>query len=155
MKVSSSNPNAADAKKEPNPRPKLALDNAFKTERSGIALYTERPGDGPRIEEGAQVKVHYEGWLAKDYTLFDSSRKKRKPFQFEFGKGTVIKGWEEALKDVREGTKLQVKIPAALAYGREGVPQLGIPPQSDLIFKVEVIKVENPTPPDQPRKRVA
>jgi FKBP-type peptidyl-prolyl cis-trans isomerase len=42
---------------------------------------------------------------------------------------------------VREGTKLQIKIPAKLAYGRVGVSSMGIPPNADLIFKVEVLKV--------------
>jgi FKBP-type peptidyl-prolyl cis-trans isomerase len=42
---------------------------------------------------------------------------------------------------VREGTKLQIKIPAKLAYGQQGVSSMGIPPNADLIFKVEVLKV--------------
>ena len=46
-----------------------------------------------------------------------------------------------ALKDVRQGTKIQIKIPAKLAYGRQGVTSMGIPPNADLIFKVEVLKV--------------
>jgi len=57
------------------------------------------------------------------------------------GKGSVISGWDEALKGVREGTKLQIKIPAKLAYGQQGVSSMGIPPNADLIFKVEVLKV--------------
>ncbi|MGA1597696.1 MAG: FKBP-type peptidyl-prolyl cis-trans isomerase [bacterium] len=144
MKVANASANAAGQKKEMHPRPKLALDSVFKKTRTGLEFYQERPGDGPKIEEGAKVKVHYEGWLAEDYKLFDSSRKKRKPFEFEFGRGDVIAGWEEALKDIREGTKLQIKIPAKLAYGAQGIPQLDIPPNADLIFKVEVLKVEQP-----------
>ncbi|MBC8258592.1 MAG: FKBP-type peptidyl-prolyl cis-trans isomerase [SAR324 cluster bacterium] len=124
-----------------NKRPQLALDAAFKNSGSGIQIYIERPGHGDKSKDGSHLKVHYEGWLAEDFKLFDSSRAKRRPFEFNLGKGNVITGWDEALKGVREGTKLQLKIPARLAYGREGVSSMGIPPNANLIFKVEVLKV--------------
>ncbi len=73
--------------------------------------------------------------------MFDSSRAKRRPFEFDLGKSSVIAGWDEALKGVREGTKLQIIVPAKLAYGRQGVSSMGIPPNADLIFKIEVIKI--------------
>ena len=54
---------------------------------------------------------------------------------------TVSNSGSSCLSAVREGTKLQIKIPAKLAYGRVGVSSMGIPPNADLIFKVEVLKV--------------
>ena len=124
-----------------NKRPQLALDDAFKHTRSGIQVYVERPGHGDKTKDGSHIKVHYEGWLAKDFTMFDSSRAKLRPFEFDLGKGSVIDGWEIALDGVRQGTKLQIKIPARLAYGNLGASSNGIPPNADLIFKVEVLKV--------------
>ena len=124
-----------------NKRPQLAIDQAFKILRSGLKLYVERSGNGPKIDKGSQVKVHYEGWLAENFSQFDSSRAKRRPFEFEFGAGKVIAGWEEALGGVRVGTKLQLIIPSKLAYGVQGIPDMGIPENSDLIFKIEVLKV--------------
>ena len=124
-----------------NKRPQLALDVAFKTDSSGIQVYVERPGHGTKTQNGSHLKVHYEGWLAKDFTMFDSSRSKLRPFEFDLGKGSVIDGWEIALDGVRQGTKLQIKIPARLAYGSLGASSNGIPPNADLIFKVEVLKV--------------
>ena len=140
MKISTS---SAKQQQTPiiNKRPQLALDTAFKQTRSGVEIYIERPGHGKKSVEGSQLKVHYEGWLAEDYKMFDSSRTKRRPFEFELGKGTVIAGWDIALKDVRQGTKMQIKIPAKLAYGSQGVSSMGIPQNADLIFKVEVLKV--------------
>ena len=140
MKIS---PTSANQQQTPivNKRPQLALDAVFKSTRSGVEIYIERPGQGKKSVEGSQLKVHYEGWLAEDYKMFDSSRTKRRPFEFELGKGTVISGWDIALKDVRQGTKMQIKIPAKHAYGRQGVTSMGIPPNADLIFKVEVLKV--------------
>ncbi len=140
MKISTSSANQQQTTKI-NKRPQLALDAAFKRTGSGVEIYIERHGHGKKSVEGSQLKVHYEGWLAEDYKMFDSSRAKRRPFEFELGKGTVIAGWDLALKDVRQGTKMQIKIPAKLAYGSQGVSSMGIPQNADLIFKVEVLKV--------------
>ena len=140
MKISTSSANQQQTTKI-NKRPQLALDAAFKQTGSGVEIYIERHGHGKKSVEGSQLKVHYEGWLADDYKMFDSSRAKRRPFEFELGKGTVIAGWDIALKDVRQGTKMQIKIPAKLAYGSQGVSSMGIPQNADLIFKVEVLKV--------------
>ena len=140
MKISTSSANQQQTTKI-NKRPQLALDAAFKRTGSGVEIYIERHGHGKKSVEGSQLKVHYEGWLAEDYKMFDSSRAKRRPFEFELGKGTVIAGWDIALKDVRQGTKMQIKIPARLAYGSQGVSSMGIPQNADLIFKVEVLKV--------------
>ena len=140
MKISISSANQQQTPKI-NKRPQLALEAAFKQTGSGVEIYIERHGHGKKSVEGSQLKVHYEGWLADDYKMFDSSRAKRRPFEFELGKGTVIAGWDIALKDVRQGTKMQIKIPAKLAYGSQGVSSMGIPQNADLIFKVEVLKV--------------
>ena len=140
MKISTSSANQQQSAKI-NKRPQLALDAAFKRTGSGVEIYIERHGHGKKSVEGNQLKVHYEGWLAEDYKMFDSSRAKRSPFEFELGKGTVIKGWDIALKNVRQGTKMQIKIPAKFAYGSQGVSSMGIPQNADLIFKVEVLKV--------------
>ena len=140
MKISTSSASQQQTQKI-NKRPQLALDAAFKQTGSGVDIYIERHGHGKKSVEGSQLKVHYEGWLAEDYKMFDNSRTKRRPFEFELGKGTVIAGWDIALKDVRQGTKMQIKIPAKLAYGSQGVSSMGIPQNADLIFKVEVLKV--------------
>ncbi len=140
MKISTGAP-ALKGPEVKNKKPQMALDIAFQTRRSGLKVYVERPGEGPKVKPGSRLKVHYEGWLSKDYSRFDSSRAKRRPFEFTHGKGEVIRGWDEALEGVRAGTKLQLIIPAKLAYGEKGIPNLGIPPNAELIFKVEVLKV--------------
>ena len=140
MKINISSANQQQTQKI-NKHPQLALDAAFKQIGSGVDIYFEHHGHGKKSVEGSLLKVHYEGWLEEDYKMFDSSRAKRRPFEFELGKGAVIAGWDIALKDVRQGTKMQIKIPAKLAYGRLGVTSMGIPPNANLIFKVEVLKV--------------
>ncbi len=126
-----------------NPPPPLAIDKAFKRiSSSDTQIYMEKHGRGETLQDGDLVTVHYEGWLAKDYTKFDSSRDKRKPFEFELGKGNVIQGWDKSLKGIRVGSKIQIKIPAEEAYGDSGFKAAGVPAKADLIFKIEILDME-------------
>jgi FKBP-type peptidyl-prolyl cis-trans isomerase FkpA/FKBP-type peptidyl-prolyl cis-trans isomerase FklB len=83
------------------------------------------------------VTVNYRGTLT-DGTEFDSSYKRNQPASFPVG--GVIKGWTEALQLMKAGAKYQLFIPPDLAYGKEGRP--GIPPNSVLIFEVELMDVK-------------
>jgi len=83
------------------------------------------------------VEVHYRGTLV-DQKEFDSSYKRGKPAQF--GVGQVIAGWTEALQLMHVGDKWEVYIPSKLGYGERGMPG-SIPPNSVLIFVVELLKI--------------
>jgi FKBP-type peptidyl-prolyl cis-trans isomerase FklB len=107
-----------------------------KTLPSGLQYTVLSKGTGTTPKETDTVTVHYRGTLI-DGTEFDSSLKRNEPATFPV-KG-VIKGWTEALLLMKEGAKWQLVIPANLAYGESGRP--GIPPNSTLIFDVELIKV--------------
>ncbi|MEI6680864.1 MAG: FKBP-type peptidyl-prolyl cis-trans isomerase, partial [Mariniphaga sp.] len=72
--------------------------------------------------------------------VFDSSVGKT-PIQFAVGTGRVIKGWDEALLDMKVGEKRRLVIPAKLAYGAGGNPQGKIPPNAPLIFTVELLGI--------------
>jgi FKBP-type peptidyl-prolyl cis-trans isomerase FklB len=86
--------------------------------------------------------VNYRGTLL-DGTEFDSSAKAGHPVQFQANR--VIRGWTEALTQMKVGSKWQLVIPAELAYGEQG--NRGIPPNSTLIFEVELISTEYQSPP--------
>ena len=89
------------------------------------------------------VTVNYVGTLL-DGTEFDSSIKRGQPASFPVG--GVIHGWTEALEKMNVGSKWKLFIPAELAYGEQGRP--GIPPNSTLIFEVELLDIKAaPTPP--------
>jgi FKBP-type peptidyl-prolyl cis-trans isomerase len=62
------------------------------------------------------------------------------PFSFKIGEGMVIPGWEEGLTYFREGDKGYIFIPSKLAYGEEAQGE-AIPPNSDLVFYIEMEKV--------------
>ena len=85
------------------------------------------------------MKVHYTGWL-KDGTKFDSSRDRGEPISFQLGKGEVIPGWDEGIRSMKEGGKRLLTIPPKLAYGGNRAGK--IPPDSTLIFEVELLGIE-------------
>jgi len=73
----------------------------------------------------------------------------------EFPVGGVIKGWTEALLMMKPGTKMKLAIPSDLAYGPQGRP--GIPPNSVLLFDVELMEVKAPgkvSAADSPHKKI-
>tara|TARA_B100000700_G_scaffold205687_1_gene226097 strand:- start:152 stop:877 length:726 start_codon:yes stop_codon:yes gene_type:complete len=107
-----------------------------------VEILSDIPGNGLDIEEHYKVTVNYRGFLENGIE-FDSSFKRNQPFIFQIGLRQVIPGWEIGLRNIRVGGKRKIKIPPNLAYGAKGVGKL-IPPNSTLIFEIEVI---NATPP--------
>jgi FKBP-type peptidyl-prolyl cis-trans isomerase FklB len=98
-------------------------------------VVTEGSGKMPKPED--TVKVHYKGTLI-DGTEFDSSYRRGEPSTFKV-KG-VIKGWTEALQLMKEGSKWQLFIPPELGYGERGAGP--VPPNSTLIFEVELLAIQ-------------
>lgn len=96
-------------------------------------------GNGKETVRGALLIVQYEGFL-EDGTKFDSSLDRGKPFQFVFGTGRVIKGWDQGLIGMKEGGKRTLFVPAELAYGDRQIGNF-IRPHSNLIFHVELLEV--------------
>ncbi len=111
----------------------------------GLQYTVLKEGTGATPSANDVVSVNYRGTLI-DGTEFDSSYKRGQPAQFPVN--GVIKGWTEALQLMKTGSKWQLLIPAELAYGESG--QRGIPPNSVLIFEVELLSVQAPPPPAAP-----
>ena len=111
--------------------------------QSGLTYDDIKAGTGTEAKTGKTVIVDYTGWLSdngKKGKQFDSSVGRQK-FSFLLGAGMVIKGWDEGVAGMKAGGKRTLKIPANLGYGARGAGR-DIPPNSDLIFDVELFEVK-------------
>ena len=98
-------------------------------------------GNGAEAKSGDHVTVHYHGTLASNGNKFDASRDRgNSGFQFTLGKGMVIKGWDVGVAGMKVGGKRKLTIPPEMAYGARGFDPV-IPPNSTLVFEVELLKV--------------
>jgi len=111
----------------------------IKTYDNGLVIATSKRGRGKQPKVGEKVKVDYSGRLTTGVE-FDSSYKK-KPIEFPVGVGRVIRGWDFGLMQLKAGTKAIFFIPSTLGYGARGTGGGIIPPNANLIFDMNLIKV--------------
>eukprot|EP00534_Pseudo-nitzschia_fraudulenta_P000630 CAMPEP_0201116158 /NCGR_PEP_ID=MMETSP0850-20130426/519_1 /ASSEMBLY_ACC=CAM_ASM_000622 /TAXON_ID=183588 /ORGANISM="Pseudo-nitzschia fraudulenta, Strain WWA7" /LENGTH=120 /DNA_ID=CAMNT_0047380171 /DNA_START=85 /DNA_END=447 /DNA_ORIENTATION=+ len=106
----------------------------------GVTKTIIREGDGRTPKHGEVVHAHYVGTLVSDGTEFDSSRSRGKPLTFVIGIGSVIKGWDEGIIDMKVGELATLVITSDYGYGEKGFPPV-IPQNADLKFEVELLAV--------------
>ena len=148
--ATSATPSEADVSEpEPTARPATAADagaaflakNAERegvvTTASGLQYEVLASGDGATPGPTDVVTTHYHGTFV-DGRVFDSSVQRGQPASFPVNR--VIKGWTQALQLMKVGDKWRIYCPPDLAYGKEG--RSGIPPNSTLVFEVELLAVE-------------
>lgn len=114
-----------------------------KTTKSGLQYLVLSEGKGTSPTVDSTVSAHYRGKLLNG-KIFDQSYDGKKPTVVDkpvpFPLNRVIPGWTEALQLMKVGSSCRLFIPPKLAYGEAGRP--GIPPNSLLIFDIELIKVQ-------------
>lgn len=121
-----------------------ALEQTLSSGGGQVVIQEVRVGTGPAAKPGDLLQVNYIGKL-QDGTVFDQSSAHGGPIQFVLGARQVIPGWEQGLNGMKVGGTRILMIPPSLAYGAQQVGP--IPPNSTLIFQVELVSA---TPSSQP-----
>ncbi len=109
---------------------------------SGLVYIIENEGTGSKAVEGNNVSMHYKGTLRADGKKFDSSYDRNEPMAFIYKTNRMIPGFEEGIGLIGLGGKAKLIIPYYQAYGPKG--QGPIPPYSDLVFDIEMMKISIP-----------
>ena len=113
-------------------------------QKNGVGVYCviAKEGSGKKIMAGQTVSLNYTGRLL-DGTVFDSNTDPAfhhtQPLVFEVGKGSMIRGYDKGVQMLKKGSIATLYMPSTLGYGEAGRPS--IPPNSILIFEVEVLNV--------------
>ena len=108
--------------------------------QSELTVTVLQEGSGDSVLQPGQIAVvHYTGML-EDGVVFDSSLTRGQPFEFPYGTGSVILGWDQGLQGMKVGEKRKLIIPPIYAYGDNQVGP--IPPNSTLIFEVELLAIQ-------------
>ena len=122
----------------PEKKSEAATDSTYAETASGLKYLILREGKGKSPSPTSMVEVHYEGRLTNG-TVFDSSYSRGEAATFPLNR--VIPGWTEGLQLMKENGKAVFYIPSNLGYGPQGAPPV-IPPNADLVFTVELLKVD-------------
>jgi peptidylprolyl isomerase len=96
-------------------------------------------GDGAEVPQDATITAHYTGALCADGTIFQSSHDFGDPLTFSLNQ--VIQGWTQGVPGMKVGGTRRLVIPAAMAYGSARAAA-NIPPNSDLVFDIELVAVK-------------
>ncbi len=119
------------------PKPPVSLPTTMPT---SLVTTVVTPGSGTAAASGDVVVVNYVGERSLDGTEFDNSYDKGAPLPVKLGAGNVIKGWDDGLVGVQAGERLQLDIPADLAYGDTPQGEI-IQPGDALSFVIDVVAV--------------
>ncbi|MEU1685303.1 FKBP-type peptidyl-prolyl cis-trans isomerase [Micromonospora sp. NPDC005707] len=112
---------------------------AGKGELKKLTVTTLVKGKGAAVKAGQQITTNYVGVFYKDGKEFDASWNNGQPATFPIGVGQVIPGWDQGLVGVPVGSRVQLDIPAELAYGNDAS---GGRPAGPLRFVVDVLAAQ-------------
>lgn len=115
-----------------------------KDDKPNLNIIEVTPGTGEAAKAGDKVSVHYTGKFLNG-TVFDSSYPRKEPISFTLGAPGLIKGFDQGATGMKVGGKRTITIPYQMAYGPKGRPPV-IPAFSTLIFELELMKIETPSP---------
>jgi len=112
----------------------------YEIKEDGVLFKDLKVGTGESVKSGDKVRVHYVGTF-EDGKEFDSSREKDKPFEFIIDKTAVIDGWHVGVKGMQKGGIRKLVLAPFMGYGRWGNSSGTIPPNTILLFEIEVLEI--------------
>jgi peptidylprolyl isomerase len=115
-------------------------DKKPKTTPSGLKYIDHSQGVGEPTKAGDWVEVNYTGTLRADGSKFGSSHDSNEPFVYQIGGREMTEGFDEGVTGLKPGGKRKLIVPARLGYGERGAGG-NIPPNSDLVYEVELLRV--------------
>lgn len=113
--------------------------NNTATQATELKIEDTKEGTGSAVKSGDTIVIHYKGTLT-DGTTFDSSYERGEPFETTIGVGQVIEGWDKGIIGLKVGGKRTLTIPPTMGYGEQAAGN--IPPNSILIFEVELLEIK-------------
>ncbi|MFM9367814.1 FKBP-type peptidyl-prolyl cis-trans isomerase [Streptomyces sp. Da 82-17] len=145
----SSNSADAAAKIVDGPLPEITKGDKFRQKPTvakgsgdpskNLAVKTLIEGKGPEVKKGDSLQADYLGQIWASAKVFDNSYDRGEPAVFPIGVGQVIPGWDKALVGKKVGSRVELAIPPALGYGKQGNPQAGIKGTDTLVFVVDIV----------------
>jgi FKBP-type peptidyl-prolyl cis-trans isomerase len=125
--------------KEPNQPTPSKEEKKKENKKMELIIEDTLVGEGDVAAKKDTLKMHYTGKL-ENGKVFDSSHNRGEPLKFKLGVGQVIEGWDEGIAGMKVGGKRTLTIPPHMAYGERGAGA-SIPPNSTLIFDIELVEV--------------
>ncbi|MFJ6570440.1 FKBP-type peptidyl-prolyl cis-trans isomerase [Streptomyces sp. NPDC091292] len=113
------------------------------TPSSDLAVKTVIDGSGTVVAKGDYLQADYLGQIWDTAKVFDNSYDRGAPTLFPIGVGQVIPGWDQSLVGKKVGSRVELAIPPALGYGKDGNAQAGIKGTDTLVFVVDIVETYN------------
>ncbi|HZM01114.1 MAG TPA: FKBP-type peptidyl-prolyl cis-trans isomerase [Planctomycetota bacterium] len=129
-------PPSGDPDTRTDPAYYLPADSELTTTPSGLKYLVLREGSGTPPTPGGRFTAHYCGWYTSG-EVFDSSYSRNEPLSYPVSQ--MIPGWQEALVMMKPGSEYILVVTPELGYGVAGGN--GIPPDSTLVFRMELLSV--------------
>ncbi|MDP9823020.1 FKBP-type peptidyl-prolyl cis-trans isomerase [Nocardioides massiliensis] len=98
-------------------------------------------GEGPEARDDSVVSFNYLGQVWGREQVFDESYSRGEPTPFGLGVSGLIRAWDEGLVGTKRGSRVMIIAPPEMAYGDQERPGSGIPPNSTLVFVIDVLGV--------------
>jgi FKBP-type peptidyl-prolyl cis-trans isomerase len=117
------------------------LNTINKNNESKMKIEILKEGTGEESKAGDKLAVNYTGTLENGVKFDSSLNPGRTPFVFTVGAGDVIQGWDQGMIGMKVGEQRKLTIPPELGYGAYGAGNGLIPPNSTLIFVVDLLKI--------------